>query len=211
MAVKPGFARNFLIPKKKAVYATEINKGKHVIEHSEEERALMERKRDWLAFKERAAVRPIVFTRKVELDNQTLETPLTKADLAAAVRKQLKRRVEETEIRLPRGSVIKTVGDVVIRLELVLPQLLQAGEGAAAAGAAASGKTVATVAAAATAPCPDDGPQEQGGLPSSSEVMGSGRSTSSSARRASHNTTPPQATAALQRSPSPRVRARAAG
>lgn len=66
----------------------------------EDELALMEEKRDFHAFRERAARKPLAFTRKVALDNTTLEQPLTKAELAAAVRKHLKRRVEEADIKL---------------------------------------------------------------------------------------------------------------
>lgn len=60
----------------------------------------MEEKRDFVSFKERAARKPLAFTRKVALDNVTLEEPLTKAELAAAVRKHLKRRVEEEALKL---------------------------------------------------------------------------------------------------------------
>lgn len=60
----------------------------------------MEEKRDFVLFKERAARKPLTFTRKVALDNTTLEQPLTKAELAAAVRKHLKRRVEEADLKL---------------------------------------------------------------------------------------------------------------
>ena len=34
VSVKPGFARNFLIPTRKAVYATPENKGRFVVERS---------------------------------------------------------------------------------------------------------------------------------------------------------------------------------
>jgi hypothetical protein len=66
----------------------------------EEELALMEEKRDFALFKERAARKSLSFTRKVALDNTSLEPPLTKAELAAAIRRHLKRRVEETDLRL---------------------------------------------------------------------------------------------------------------
>ncbi len=60
----------------------------------------MEEKRDFALFKERAARKPLTFTRKVALDGTTLEPALTKKELAAAIRKHLKRRVEEKDLRL---------------------------------------------------------------------------------------------------------------
>lgn len=72
----------------------------HAHATQEDELALMEEKRDFLSFKERAARKPLAFTRKVALDNTTLEQPLTKVELAAAVRKHLKRRVEDEALKL---------------------------------------------------------------------------------------------------------------
>ena len=124
VAVKPGYARNFLIPGRKAVYATADNKAQHVVARSDEERGLLEERRDFVQFKARATHRALTFTRKVTLDGTSLEQPLTKAELAAAVRKQLKRRVEETDIRLPRGTEVKVLGDLEIKVEVGVPQLL---------------------------------------------------------------------------------------
>lgn len=98
--VKPGFARNFLVPNHKAVYATPENKERFIVQRTEAELALMEEKRDFVLFKERAARKPLKFTRKVEVDGTTLEQPLTKTELATAIRKHLKRRVEETDLKL---------------------------------------------------------------------------------------------------------------
>jgi len=124
VAVKPGYARNFLIPGRKAVYATADNKALHVVERSDEERRLLEERRDFVQFKARAADRALTFTRKISLDGTSLEQPLTKAELAGAVRKQLKRRVEETDIRLPRGTEVNVLGDLEIKVEVGVPQLL---------------------------------------------------------------------------------------
>lgn len=139
VAVKPGYARNFLIPGRKAVYATADNKAQHVVARSDEERGLLEERRDFVQFKARATHRALTFTRKVTLDGTSLEQPLTKAELAAAVRKQLKRRVEETDIRLPRGTEVKVLGDLEIKVEVGVPQLLmqeqQQQEGGAATAA----------------------------------------------------------------------------
>ncbi len=139
VAVKPGFARNFLIPTRKAVYATPENQARHVVARSEEERALMEERRDFAQFKARAATKPLSFTRKVGIDGQTLEVPLTLLELAAAVRKQLKRRVEEGDIRLPRGTVVKALGELEIKVEVALPQLMVV-EAAAEGGGGGAGK-----------------------------------------------------------------------
>jgi large subunit ribosomal protein L9 len=140
VAVKPGYARNFLIPGRKAVYATADNKAQHVVARSDEERGLLEEHRDFVQFKARATHRALTFTRKVTLDGTSLEQPLTKTELAAAVRKQLKRRVEETDIRLPRGTEVKVLGDLEIKVEVGVPQMLllqeqQQQEGGAATAA----------------------------------------------------------------------------
>lgn len=124
VAVKPGYARNFLIPGRKAVYATHDNKLQHVVMRSNEERTLLEERRDFLYFKSRTMQRAITFTRNVAVDGQKLEHPLTKADLAAAMRKQLKRHVDEQDIRLPKGSEIKMLGELNVKVAVDVPQLM---------------------------------------------------------------------------------------
>ena len=57
-------------------------------------------KRDFMVFKERASSKLLSFTRKVTLDGATLEAPITKAEIVTAIRKQLKRRVEEADVKL---------------------------------------------------------------------------------------------------------------
>lgn len=71
-----------------------------MLDGQEEELALMEEKRDFALFKERAARKPLAFTRKLALDGTTLEQPLTKEELVSAIRKHLKRRVEEKDLKL---------------------------------------------------------------------------------------------------------------
>lgn len=104
VVVKPGYARNFLIPTKKAVYATPVNKDKHLIERTvsrqshfaavlpgqllttrihilgrvqEEARRLLEERRDFLIFRERVERRAVTCTRTITLEGQTLEQPIT--------------------------------------------------------------------------------------------------------------------------------------
>lgn len=124
VAVKPGYARNFLIPGRKAVYATHDNKLQHMVMRSNEERTLLEERRDFLYFKSRTMQRAITFTRNVAVDGQKLEHPLTKADLAAAMRKQLKRHVDEQDIWLPKGSEIKMLGELIVKVAVDVPLLM---------------------------------------------------------------------------------------
>ena len=112
--VKPGYARNFLIPQKKAMRATDDAKSR--VDERRRELAKMEAERLDVA-KARAdiAVKSITVIRK-SAEEGHLYGSVTPADIAEGLEQQ-GTEVQRSEILMP-GGPIKELGDYEINIQL---------------------------------------------------------------------------------------------
>ncbi len=117
--VKPGFARNYLIPQKKAILATED--AKHQVEARRKELAQMAAER-MSSSKARAdlAARAVTLARKVASEEGHLFGSVTPQDVAEALT-TADVSIERSEIAMPEGP-IKELGtyqvDVILHPEV---------------------------------------------------------------------------------------------
>ena len=99
--VAPGYARNYLIPQKKAVYATEENKEKYIIERPPELIDLLISIREYNHFKSKLQEKIISIKKPNFHEDETkLSTPLHVVDIERALRQQIKYNVEEGSIKI---------------------------------------------------------------------------------------------------------------
>lgn len=113
--VRPGFARNYLIPYGKAVPATAENKAKFEARRAELERAQADALDKARARAEKLNGYTLQIVRKVAEDG-TMYGSVTNRDIAEGL-EQAGFEVERSEIELPQGP-LKTVGDHEIMLAL---------------------------------------------------------------------------------------------
>lgn len=114
--VKPGFARNYLIPQGKAVYANKENLAKFEQRRAEFEKMAAEKNAQALARQEKLnALSAITLTVKAGDEGKLFGSVGTR-DIADAITKAGV-EVEKREIRLSEGS-IRMVGEYEIAIEL---------------------------------------------------------------------------------------------
>ncbi len=114
--VKPGFARNFLIPQGKAVYANTINKAKFEARRAELEKAANERNQISLdRQKELNNLGPVTLAAKAG-DEGKLFGSIGTRDIADAITKAGV-EVNKSDVRLPEGT-LRMVGEYEITVEL---------------------------------------------------------------------------------------------
>lgn len=113
--VKDGYARNFLIPQRKARRATAAAVAEFEAKRAELEKAAAERFNAAQAQGEKLSGMTVQVAQKAGVDGRLFGS-VTNADIAAAVTKQ-GFPVEKAQIRMPQGP-LKTVGDHTIAVAL---------------------------------------------------------------------------------------------
>lgn len=112
--VKPGFARNYLLPQKKAIRATESNRARFEQQRAQLEAINLERRRDAEAMARKFEDLTVVLVRQAA-ENGQLYGSVSARDIADAVTEQ--------DIKIARSQVlmdrpIKTLGLHPVRIEL---------------------------------------------------------------------------------------------
>jgi len=119
--VKPGFARNYLIPSGKAIKANEENKAEYQQRKASLEQAELERKSAALEVAEKIKSLQISISVAVS-EEDTLYGSIGTREIAEAINlKGLE--VEKGKIRLPEGT-LKEIGEYQIDIELH-PEVIQ--------------------------------------------------------------------------------------
>jgi large subunit ribosomal protein L9 len=113
--VKDGYARNFLIPQRKARRATETAVAEFEARRADLEKAAAERLAVSQAQGEKLSGTTVQIAQKAGVDGRLFGS-VTNADIAEAVTKQ-GFAVEKAQIRMPQGP-LKTVGDYTIAVAL---------------------------------------------------------------------------------------------
>ena len=113
--VKDGYARNFLIPQRKARRATETAVAEFEAKRAELEKAAAEKLAAAQAQGEKLSGLTVQVAQKAGVDGRLFGS-VTNADIAEAVTKQ-GFPVEKAQIRMPQGP-LKTVGDHPISVAL---------------------------------------------------------------------------------------------
>jgi len=113
--VKDGYARNFLIPQRKARRATETAVAEFEAKRAELEKAAAEKLTAAQAQGEKLNGMTVQIAQKAGVDGRLFGS-VTNADIAEAVTKQ-GFAVEKAQIRMPQGP-LKTVGDYTISVAL---------------------------------------------------------------------------------------------
>ncbi|KIF80756.1 50S ribosomal protein L9 [Noviherbaspirillum autotrophicum] len=113
--VKDGYARNFLIPQRKARRATQTAVAEFEAKRAELEKAAAEKLAAAQAQGEKLSGMTVQIAQKAGVDGRLFGS-VTNADIAAAVTKQ-GFPVEKAQIRMPQGP-LKTVGDHPISVAL---------------------------------------------------------------------------------------------
>jgi large subunit ribosomal protein L9 len=113
--VKDGYARNFLIPQRKARRATETAVAEFETRRAELEKAAAEKLAASQAQGEKLTGMTVQIAQKAGVDGRLFGS-VTNADIAAAVSKQ-GFPVEKAQVRLPQGP-LKTVGDHPVQVAL---------------------------------------------------------------------------------------------
>lgn len=113
--VKDGFARNFLIPERKAKRATEANKAEFEARRAELEKHAAQVLADAQATATKLDGLMVQITEKAGVDGRLFGS-VTNFNIAEALNKQ-GFKVEKSQIRMPNG-MIKTVGDNDIAVQL---------------------------------------------------------------------------------------------
>ncbi|MEO1251052.1 MAG: 50S ribosomal protein L9 [Pseudomonadota bacterium] len=112
--VRPGFARNYLLPQRKALRANEANKGVFESQRAELEARNLERKKEAEAAGEKLNGRSFVIIRQAS-EAGALYGSVTSRDIAAAA--------AEEDVKIERGQVridkpLKEIGIVNVRVAL---------------------------------------------------------------------------------------------
>jgi large subunit ribosomal protein L9 len=113
--VKDGYARNFLIPQRKARRATETAVAEFEAKRAELEKAATEKLAAAQAQGEKLSGMTVQISQKAGVDGRLFGS-VTNADIAEAVTKQ-GFPVEKAQIRMPQGP-LKAVGDYPISVAL---------------------------------------------------------------------------------------------
>jgi large subunit ribosomal protein L9 len=113
--VKDGYARNFLIPQRKARRATQTAVAEFEAKRAELEKAAAEKLAAAQAQGEKLNGMTVQIAQKAGVDGRLFGS-VTNADIAEAVTKQ-GFAVEKAQIRMPQGP-LKTVGDHTISVAL---------------------------------------------------------------------------------------------
>jgi large subunit ribosomal protein L9 len=113
--VKDGFARNFLIPQRKARRATEANKAEFAAKRADLEKAAAEKLSASQVIGEKLNGLVLAMPAKAGVDGRLFGS-VTNFDIAEALAKQ-GYTVEKAQIRLPNGP-LKLVGDHAVSVAL---------------------------------------------------------------------------------------------
>jgi large subunit ribosomal protein L9 len=113
--VKDGYARNFLIPQRKARRATESNIAEFAGRRAELEKAAAEKLQAAQAQGEKLAGTSLKIGAKAGVDGRLFGS-VTKLDIAEALGKE-GYTVEKAQIRMPQGP-LKTAGEHVVQVAL---------------------------------------------------------------------------------------------
>lgn len=113
--VKDGYARNFLIPQRKARRATSTAVAEFEAKRADLEKAAAEKLSAAQAQGEKLSGMTVQIAQKAGVDGRLFGS-VTNADIAAAVTKQ-GFPVEKAQIRMPQGP-LKTVGDHAVAVAL---------------------------------------------------------------------------------------------
>ena len=114
--VKSGYARNFLIPQGKAVYATKANVAKFEQRRAELEKVEAEKLKQAQIRQEALNALPVIKITSKAGDEGKLFGSVGTRDIADAITKA-GQAVEKREVRLSEGS-IRMIGDYEITIEL---------------------------------------------------------------------------------------------
>ena len=114
--VKSGYARNFLIPKGKAVYATKTNLVKFEERRAELEKLAGEKSQQAVARQQALAALPAITIAAKAGEEGKLFGSIGTRDIADAIEKAGV-TVEKSEISLPEGT-LRAVGEYEIHIEL---------------------------------------------------------------------------------------------
>jgi large subunit ribosomal protein L9 len=114
--VKSGFARNYLIPQGKAVYATKENLAKFEQRRAELEKAALEKQSEAISRQQAINALPRISITAKAGEEGKLFGSITTRDIAAAINKTGV-AVEKREVRLPEGT-LRLVGEYEITIEL---------------------------------------------------------------------------------------------
>lgn len=113
--VKDGYARNFLIPTKRARRATQTAIAEFEVKRAELEKAAAEKLAASQAEGEKLSGLTVQITQKSGVDGRLFGS-VTNADIAAALEGQ-GFKVEKSQVRLPNGP-LKMVGDYAVGVSL---------------------------------------------------------------------------------------------
>ncbi|MCI2424579.1 50S ribosomal protein L9 [Candidatus Acetothermia bacterium] len=113
--VADGYARNYLLPQRRAVEPTEHNIARYAKVKREYESKAAERKEEALRIREEINDRLLLFTRKADNEGH-LYGSVRAEDIAALIEEELKVTVERTRINLERP--IETAGSYAIKIRL---------------------------------------------------------------------------------------------
>lgn len=114
--VKSGYARNFLIPQGKAVYATAANLAKFEQRRSELEKIANEKLKEATAKQQRLSALPVITITAKAGDEGKLFGSINTRDIADAITKAGV-EVEKREVQLSEGT-LRLLGDYEIIIEL---------------------------------------------------------------------------------------------
>jgi large subunit ribosomal protein L9 len=114
--VKDGYARNFLIPGKKARRATKDAIAEFEVRRAELEKVAAEKLADAQKQGEKLNGFTVQVSQKAGVDGRLFGS-VTNADIAEALKSQGFAEVEKAQVRLPQGP-LKTVGDHPVQVAL---------------------------------------------------------------------------------------------
>ena len=114
--VRDGYARNYLIPQKKARRATDAALKEFEVRRAEIEKVQAEKLAASQALGERLAGQQLKIAQKAGVDGRLFGS-VTNADIAEGLRAAGFEAVEKSQIRLPNGA-IKAVGEYPIQVAL---------------------------------------------------------------------------------------------
>jgi large subunit ribosomal protein L9 len=114
--VKDGYARNFLIPGKKARRATKDAIAEFEVRRAELEKVAAEKLADAQKQGEKLNGFTVQITQKAGVDGRLFGS-VTNADIAEALKSQGFAEVEKAQVRLPQGP-LKMVGDHSVQVAL---------------------------------------------------------------------------------------------
>lgn len=114
--VKPGFARNYLVPQSKAVYATAANLTKFEKRRAELEKLAAEKNAQAIAKQQQINALPVITITAKSSEEGKLFGSIGTRDLAEAITKAGV-EIEKREVRLSEGA-LRSVGEYDIEIEL---------------------------------------------------------------------------------------------